>query len=254
MPGATRRINRGSGHSYLLDGEPVDGVTRIIGEGVPKPALIDAAARETANYAVNNWAELAELGVSQRLRKIEKGRFESWGAATVRGTKVHEYAAALIGGAEVDVPEPYVDHVDQCLAFLTDWQVAELAVECTVINREYRYMGAADLLARLGRAAEVWVLDWKTSASGVWPEAALQAAAYAHCATMLDADGTEVPMPTPTRAAAVHLRADGYDVLPLDIGAGTFRAFLYAQQVAAFRALERTATVGAPILPEVAVA
>ena len=32
---STRRINRGRGHSYLLDGEPADSVTWIIGNGVP---------------------------------------------------------------------------------------------------------------------------------------------------------------------------------------------------------------------------
>jgi hypothetical protein len=38
---ATRRVNRGRGHSYLLDGAPVPGVTTILGQGMPKPALID---------------------------------------------------------------------------------------------------------------------------------------------------------------------------------------------------------------------
>jgi hypothetical protein len=249
MPGATRRIDRGAGHSYVLDGEPVEGVTHLLGEGVPKPALVNAAAVETANYAVNNWADLDALPLAQRLRKIEKGRFDRWNAATVRGTKVHAYAAALMAGEEVDVPDAYVDHVDQCLAFLADFDVTALAVEVTVVNRQYRYMGAADLLAHMGTDPAVWLLDWKTSASGVWPETALQLAAYAHCTTMLGADDLEVPMPVVTRAGAIHLRADGYDLYPVDTSAETFRAFLYVQQVARFRARPRSDFVGDALQP-----
>jgi hypothetical protein len=244
MPGATRRIDRGSGHSYVLDGEPVAGVTTILSEGVPKPGLIDAAARETANYAVNNWDTLGALDLAQRLRKVEKGRYESWNRATVRGTKVHAYAAALMAGEEVDVPDQYVAHVDQCLAFMADFDVTALALEVTVINRQYRYMGALDLLATLGDAPELWLLDWKTSASGVWPEVALQLAAYAHCSTMLDPDGAEVPLPPIARAGAVHLRADGYDLLPVDVSDDTFRTFLYVQQVAQYRAQPRSDYIG----------
>jgi hypothetical protein len=49
MPG-TRRVNSGRGHSYLLDGQKVDGVTTVIGNGIPKPALINWAAGTIASY------------------------------------------------------------------------------------------------------------------------------------------------------------------------------------------------------------
>src|SRR5215471_1928612 len=252
----TRRIDRGAGHSYLLDGEPPDSVTKILSEGVPKPALIDAAARETANYAVNNWDDLAREGLAQRLRKIEKGRFDAWRGATRRGTVIHSYAAALLAGQTVDVPDPYVDHVDQCLAFMRDWQVVDVAVEATIVNRQWRYMGTVDLIARLGEDAEpsdFWLFDWKTGASGVWPETALQLAAYAHAEIMLVAgpdgtpDGAEVTFPRVARAAAVHIRADGFDVIPVDISDATFRTFRYVQQVALFSGAGREAYVSSPI-------
>ena len=41
----TRRINHGRGHYYEVDGHRVDGVTTVIGDGIPKPALIDWASR-----------------------------------------------------------------------------------------------------------------------------------------------------------------------------------------------------------------
>ena len=73
----TRRINHGRGHSYLLDGERADGITWILGNGVPKPALVNWAARESAGYAVDHWDELQTVGASERLRRIERARFEN---------------------------------------------------------------------------------------------------------------------------------------------------------------------------------
>jgi hypothetical protein len=252
----TRRINRGAGHSYLLDGEPVASVTGILSNGVPKPALIDWAARETAAYAVNNWDELAREGLAQRLRKIEKGRFQGFREAGARGTAIHKYAERLLKDEEVDVPDAYRDHVDQCLRFLEDWQVHEVAVEVTVINRRWRYMGTADLVARVGPDPSVmdyWLLDWKTGGGYVYPETALQLAAYAHAETWLvdGPDGTpassEIAACPIVHAAAVLLRADYYEVVPVDVSEATFRTFLYAQQLAAFLERDRHELIGAPL-------
>jgi hypothetical protein len=244
VTGETRRINRGAGHSYILDGLAVDGVTGILDRGVAKPALINWSAEQTAAYAVNNWDELSQDGLVQRLKKIEKGRFESFKAATARGTKVHQYAAALVVGETVDVPDPYRDYVDQCIRFLDEWNVHELAVEVTVINRQWRYMGAADLIARVGDSLECWLFDWKTGGGGIFPEVALQLAAYANAETMLDPDDNELELPRITRAAAVSLRADYYEVIPVDITPATFRTFLYAQQMAQFSQRDRADFVG----------
>lgn len=246
MAAPTRRINRGAGHSYVLDGESVAGVTTIISEGLPKPALVDWAARETANYAVNNWTELTAEQPAQRLRKLEKARFVLTGEATARGITVHNYAAALLAGHTVDVPDAYTDIVDQCLAFLRDWQITELAVEATVINRAWGYMGACDLIARVGDDPTVWLFDWKTGRSGVWPEVALQLAAYAHAESML-VDDIERPFPTVERAAAVYLTADHYEVIPVEVDEPVFRVFLHCMGVAEWRSLPRGDVIGDPL-------
>ena len=39
----TRRVSHGKGHSYFLDGAKEIGVTTALGEGFPKPALINWA-------------------------------------------------------------------------------------------------------------------------------------------------------------------------------------------------------------------
>ena len=233
MPNATRRINRGRGHSYLLDGERADGVTWIVSNGVPKPALIDWAARTTAGYAIDHWDELAELKASERLRKLEKARWAETDTAAVRGTNVHSLAQQLAAGEEVDVPEHLVGHVDAYLSFARDWEPEEIIVESVVAHRRYRYMGTLDLIARLA-TGETWLLDWKTAGSGIWPESALQLSAYRNADFYLDDQGNEQPMPTVDRTGCVWLRADGYDLIPVDTSPTTFRTFLYAQQVARF--------------------
>jgi hypothetical protein len=245
---ATRRIPRGKGHSYTLDGEPVPGVTTIINQGVPKPALIDWAARQSAGYAIDNWAELAKLNSSERLRRIERARFEILRGASVRGTDVHQLALRLAAGQEVDVPEQLEGHIDAYLQFATDWQPVELLTEVVIGNRRHRYMGTLDTLAQLADG-KTWLLDWKTGQSGIWPEAALQLAAYRHAEFYLNAVGNEQPLPRVDQAGCIWLRADGYDLVPVDTSPETFRVFLYAQQVARFCSDPRERYIGGMLAP-----
>jgi hypothetical protein len=247
---ATRRINRGRGHSYVLDNAPADGITKVINDGVPKPNLIDWAARETAGYAVDFWDELAELGVAERLRRLERARFDSVRKAGVRGTDVHELAQRLSSGQPVDVPEHLTGHVDAYLEFVKVWEPDELVVEATVGNRKYGYMGTLDVIARL-RDGQLWLLDWKTAGSGIWPENALQLAAYRNAEFMLEPhDGSERLMPTVDRAGCVWLREDGFDLIPVDTGPEVFRLFLYAQQLAHFTAEEKETYIYPAVTPE----
>lgn len=244
---ATRRINRGRGHSYTLDGAPVDGVTRALSEGFPKPALVDWASRVTAGYAIDNWDDLTALGVAERLRRLEKARWETTSAAAVRGTAVHDIAQRLQAGEEIEVPEPLIGHVDAYLQFVAEWQPQELLVETPIFSREFMYAGTVDLVADLADNQR-WLLDWKTSKSEPYPETALQLAAYRYADFAL-VEGHEVPMPRVDQCGVVWLRADGYDLFPIDAGAEAFEAFGHVQQVAQFRTLPRDQFVGMPLEP-----
>jgi hypothetical protein len=233
---ATRRINRGRGHSYLLDGAPVQGVTTCLSEGYPKPALVNWAATMTAGYAVDNWDELAEMGVAARLKKLEKARWDVTREAAVRGTAVHDIAQRLQAGEELDVPEHLIGHVDAYLKFVDDWQPQELLVEAPVFSREFQYAGTCDLVADLQAVKQRWLLDFKTSKGSPYPEVALQLAAYRYSDFYLDQAGNEQPMPPVDRCGVVWLRADGYDLIPIEAGPEAFEAFSHVQAVAAFRA------------------
>ena len=237
---STRRVNHGRGHSYEIDGERVDGVTWILSNGVPKPALIDWASRTTAEYAVDHWDELAAMvtadgkpAISQRLRALERARWETSRSAMARGTDVHRLAMRLAAGEEVDVPEPIAGYVDAYLRFVQDWQPREVLVEVPVFSRAARYAGTLDLIADLADDAR-WLLDWKTGDKGIFPESALQLAAYRNAEFYLDADGREQPLPAVDFCGCVWLRHDGYDLHPVTADNRTFRVFRYAQQVARF--------------------
>ncbi len=228
-----QRINFGRGHWYKIDGRKADGVTTLLGDGLPKPALINWAANTTAAYAVDNWDELSDLPVSERLTTLQKCRYGVRDAAGRRGTDVHRLAEELVHGREVKVPEELAGHVESYVKFLDEWKPRPLLVEASVGNRTWNYAGTLDLVAGLPDGT-VAIWDVKTARSGIFPETALQMAAYANAELYLDADGDEKPMADLgiTAGYAVHVRADGYDVRPVDIGPTAFKIFQHVMWLA----------------------
>ena len=102
----TRR-DTAKGHYYRdADGRRVTGVTTWIGDGVPKPALINWAGNVTAEYAIDHWDELGAMPPASRLKTLQGCRYAEKDRAAKRGTEVHRIAELLIAGKAVEVPEP----------------------------------------------------------------------------------------------------------------------------------------------------
>ncbi|HEY3541047.1 MAG TPA: hypothetical protein VGK79_00765 [Gaiellaceae bacterium] len=232
MSAAIRRVDRGRGHTYYIDGERADGVTTLLGDGLAKPALINWAANTTAAYAVDNWDDLTELSVSERLEKLKKARYEDLDKAARRGTEVHRLAEQLVHGAEVDVPDELAGHVESYVDFLDTFEPEPILVEAVVASRKWRYCGTLDLVARID--GHVWLLDVKTTRSGIFPDVALQIAGYRWADVYIDPAGFEQPMEQLgiTKSGAIHVRADGYDLIPLDTREPVFRDFCHVIWVA----------------------
>lgn len=222
---AIKRLNRGSGHSYTIDGRPADGVTTVLNLGLPKPALIDWAGRTTAEFAVNHWDELANMPVADRLRQLQRARFEQRDASARRGTEVHSYAERLLNGEAVVPPEELTGHVENYLKFLDEWAVEPVLVERVVAHRRLGYAGTLDMLAEHNHGPGIACFDLKTARTGIYPETALQLAAYAYSEVYLDDEGQECPMPEVVASYGVWVRGDGYDVIPLELSARVFDAF-----------------------------
>lgn len=259
---ATRRVNRGRGHSYLLDGEAADGVTTIIGDGMPKPALVGWAAGTVGEFVADRLqlvdghyladdvvAELRRIGVErdrpippEGLPRVKiadgfKGLpYYDRDKAGNRGTEVHRIAQRLAEGEEVQVPDELVGHVDAYLRFREEWGPYDEIVEFVGANRTHRYMGTGDLICRLRAAPELGLceIDLKTNRSGPFGEVGLQLAAYRYFEAIVDEDGNEAVMPEIDSTLCLWVRADGYDLYPFEAGPAEFRTFLYVQQVARF--------------------
>ncbi len=249
----TRRVNRGRSHSYVVDGQPFDGVTTLIGGGIPKPALVGWAARTVAEFVASHRDILTRLD-DQELVDLTKGvPYRDRDQAANRGTEVHGYAARLSKGEQVDVPEELLGLVDAFLQWEGIWQPRNVRVERTVISRRYRYAGTFDMLCELDDLG-LTLLDIKTGRSGVFAETALQLSAYGNAETMLEDDGTELPMPKPESYAALWLTHDAFEFIPVAVDEGDYREFLYCAQTHRWmkeRAGERATrpVIGAPLLP-----
>lgn len=261
MTGQTKRINRGRGHSYVLDGDKAPGVTTIIGDGVPKPALVTWAAGTVGEFVADGLeyrdghyiadefmealtevcakrerplpAKFSRVKIAEALKYLPYAERD---AAANKGTAVHKLAERLAAGEEVDVPEELVGHVDSYLKFRDEWVPVDEIVEFTVVNRKHGYMGSGDLICQLEAAPDLGtcLIDLKTNRSGPFGEVGLQLAAYGKAETMLDEHGDEIPMPDIDSYLALWLRADGFDLYPFAVDDELFRTFLYVREVAEF--------------------
>lgn len=239
------------GHGYYLDGQKARGVTTIISDGTPSRGLINWAARSAANYAVDHADALLALDDIEGFRELcATAHTRDRDQAARRGTEVHELAQRLQRGEEVEVPELLEGHVDAYIRFVDDWQPGpDTLIERTVVNRQHRYMGTFDAVGPLAGLPGVGLYDIKTTRSGIFGDIALQLAAYRYAETMLTPDQRhEEPMPEISWCAALWVRSDGYDLIPVEAGPAEFRAFLYADQVGQFMARCRD-LLSEPIYP-----
>lgn len=232
-----RRVDRISfgkpTHHYVdANNQRIPGVTTILSTGLPKPALVNWAANTTAAYAVDNWETLEQSKPSERLKLLQKARYEDRDAAAKRGTEIHALADQLINGETVIVPEELRGHVEAYARFLDDWQPEPILTEVTVVSYTHGYAGTLDMIYRLSDGTTI-LADIKTSRSGIYGETALQLAAYRFADVYLADDGTEQPMPPVDECAAIWVRADGYSVYPMTCDERTFLDFRRVQQTAA---------------------
>lgn len=239
-----KRIQRGRNHAYTINGHKAVGVTTALSKGLPKPALMYWAAKCVALEAAAlipmqeedfaAWMDHHEIrDADQFVDYLKKAPTRKRDDAAARGTKVHKIAEQLIFGDGADVPLDLIGHVESCVKFMDDWKVRPLLVENTVGSYAWGYAGTFDLIAEVPDGRRI-LFDYKTGQSGIWPDTALQLAAYRYADAYVADDGTEIPMKEVgvTEAKAVWVRADGYDVIPLLTDGSVFKAFLHVLQVA----------------------
>ena len=248
-----KRIETAKGHYYKDGaGHRIPGVTTILGDGVPKPALINWAANATAEWAVDNWDELADMSHSVRLAKLKGARYDTSDKAKKRGTEVHQYGERLVKGEAVQgIPDELRGHVEAYVRFLDKFDVDPVLIETPIVNYTIGYAGTLDLVADItdtdGERRRV-LLDLKTNEKGIFGETALQLAAYRYAEFYQDPNGTEHEMPKVWGCGAILISSETAELIPTISGSEQFKSFRIA---AAMREIVNTGRdlVGTAIKP-----
>lgn len=218
-------------HRYKLDGAWVQGVTTILGNAIPKPGLTKWSARMVAEYVAREREtveKLWQMGEASMVAALKEVPWTYRDAKAERGKEVHALASRYVAGEPVEVPDDLVGHVESAAAFMEDWDVEPVLTEAAVGSRSHQYAGTLDLIADHNRGPRA-IFDYKTG--GIYESVAFQNTAYAF-ADFAGTDGDETPLDDLGVEAswAVQVRADGYDVHPLEFGADVFREFLHLKE------------------------
>lgn len=233
-----QRKQRGRNHFYVDgNGQRIPGVTTILGNGVPKPALINWAGNTTAEFAVDHWDELGEYPIARRLKTLQDARYSVSDKAKKRGTEVHGYGERLVKGEKVTgVPDELRGHVEAYVGFLDRYDVEPVLVEAVVVSYKYGYAGTLDLIAWLNTVdgRQLWLLDLKTNEKGIFGETALQLAGYRFAEFYVGPDGEELPMPAVERTGAIHITSDDALLIPTISTEQQLRTLWYAAQIGQF--------------------
>lgn len=232
--------NQGRYYTDPAGGPDLVSVTNVLGTAVAKHALIPWAVKLTAEWAADHRLDVARRAVSDRdalLKEMKAQHREKRDAAADLGTRIHDRAQAVVldqpfpADAEVD---PYIRNL---LRFFYVWGVDleedVVATEMTMLHRRLGYGGTGDLIVWLptgpGGARELWLIDYKTSAtrtaSSVYPEYAMQLAALRFCQVLLLPDDTDVPVPPVQRTGILNLRQKSHALIPMPGDRAAHRAF-----------------------------
>lgn len=255
--GAVQRVDHRDGRFYVWEGEKYWSVTTIIDGGTPKWALINWAKKFTAEYAVEHFDAFEALVKDDPMAAVDwlkraSNRMVSVAGAV--GSAVHEAAEAHVLGRPMPPWEPEVKPymVNGFLPFLQDWKPEFEAVEAPVFSKTHRYAGTLDNILTIDGTK--LLTDYKTSKSGIWPDTALQLAAYRFAESYIGLpDGDMEPLPEVDGAVAIHLRPNGYSLIPVRADREVFEAFLFIREV--FRWQEETSktAVGRVVKPNATV-
>lgn len=237
-------------HRYFLDGEgPYPSVTGIIGVVDKSGPLLGWARRETAAYAVRNLDLLTRMvkdfGPDQAAASLKTVSDKEAKDKAAIGSRVHATIEAVIRGHDVSPSEEDAPYIESYRRFLADYSPVALAAEEMVVSTTHGYAGTLDLIARMN--GQVWMLDAKTGKS-CYPETALQMAAYAEADWIGRAnDPVQYRIPAIDRYGVIHLRPEGYHLVPYAVTPQTFRAFLTALDLWRWIDGEAKTIVGQPL-------
>ena len=229
MTSPVNSIKRGNSRFYVdpISEDKLPSVTSVL-NALAKPALKFWAAKKTAEAAVEEFGTIAQMvgqGKTEgAIDYLKRAPQRSSGPASKLGSEVHDLCDRIAKGEDLKRVHP--DHqafVDNFQQWVKDFEVGFLESEITVWSDTHGYAGTLDAICMID--GEALILDWKTGASGVWADVALQLNAYANADCILDPDGTRRDLPQIDGAAVLHLRPEFADLYPVRLGDDVFDVF-----------------------------
>ncbi|MEU5477518.1 hypothetical protein [Streptomyces mirabilis] len=216
-------------------------VTNVLDTSVNKTrSLMPWGVKVTLEWIFEHRMEVARRAITDRdelTKQLKQIHRDVRDKASDLGTLIHHAAEKRLLGAPFAVDREVAPYLAQLEAFLGFWGVDidkhVEAAEITCLHRRLGYAGTADLMIWLptgeGRALELWLIDFKTSATrsakAVYPENTQQLAALRYCETVLLPDDTEQPMPEIQRTGVLNLRAKSHALVEMPAGRDAHRAF-----------------------------
>ena len=195
--------------------------------------LVGWAKRETAACAVRNLDMLVRMreagGDAAAVNWLKTIPDYQRDSAADMGSRVHRLVEQIATGTEPEATDAEAPFVAAYRAFLAAYRPRFLAVEEMVVSLRHGYGGTLDAIAVIGGAR--WLIDVKTGA-GVYPETALQLAAYA-AADFIGRPGVpqRFRLPRATRFGVVHVRPEGARLVEFHVDRRTLAAFLEARRL-----------------------
>lgn len=249
-----------SGRRYMIpdpapDGPPIEcpSVTTIL-NNINKPALVNWAALEVAKYAYQERTTWHNLEESAAVDLLKRAPYRDSRKKMDIGSAVHIAVDAHIkkGTQAATVAPPEIPDLDLlpyiagAVRFLDDHVARVIHSEVTFVNLTYRYAGTCDLVAKL-KTGPLAVIDWKTG-KRLYPEVALQLAAYANNEFAVNPNGTRQKLPPIDEAVAVHLDGEGgYTAQPIILDGQLFKTFIALRTLQKWRDTMESTVLGDPL-------
>lgn len=227
-------LKRGNSRFYVNPEtkEKAIGVTSVTGM-LPKPFLRYWATKLAAEWAVDNVGTVMNLITSGEKEAavdlIKKAPDRYTKEAADRGTALHDLVETANVGGDLGVVHPdFLSDLQAYEKFLDAFNPKFIEVESTVWSDTHGYAGTLDGICQID--GETLIYDLKTGKS-VYSEVALQLAAYKNADYIINADGTQRDIPEIHGAFVVHLRPDGYRVVPVRVDDDVFEVFTALLQI-----------------------
>ena len=252
---AVKTIKRGGSRFYVHPEtrEKVPGVTSVISM-LPKPFLTYWAAKVTAESAVSNIGPVVGLAMNDpggAVDYLKRAHRRTTNEAADVGTEVHALYEKLARGDKVGRQhpdlEPYVRWINE---FHDKFQPSYRFIEDAVWSDTHKYAGSFDALCDI--EGETVMLDAKSTRSGVHEEVALQLSAYAFADDIVTQAGERVSVPKVDAGAVLHLRPEGWKLVPVRLDADVFGYFLHLREVFDWVTAESSTVIGKPLFESVA--